>query len=84
MEFTRVVLKPQATLQVIDMMEVDVEDWQSVDFTTTERDKPYTKWLKSFEGDCSIVYVQDPLREVRYYHLRTRALLTYRKAVLKS
>jgi hypothetical protein len=41
------------------------------------QDKPYTKWLKSIDERCVIVYVQDPLREVRYYHLTGADIETY-------
>src|SRR5262245_31666424 len=37
--------------------------------TPLKQDEPYIKWWKSVDGRCVITYVQDPLREIRCYHL---------------
>jgi hypothetical protein len=80
MQFARIVLKSQATWADVCSTGVDMEDaaqWEEVDFTKFLADEPHKHWWKSVEGDCGIAYIQDPLREIRCYHLTGTDLQTH-------
>jgi hypothetical protein len=72
MQFSRVVLKPQVTDEDINCLGADAEDaeqWDRYGFARQLQDEPYGQWWKSIDGTCRIAYVQDPLREIRYYQI---------------
>lgn len=68
-EFTRIVLKPGAKWSDVLTAAEDADDWRVTDFGPLTQDEPYIKRWKSLGERCVIVYVQDPLREVRCFHL---------------
>ncbi len=72
----RIVLKPQATWA--DVLSTGGSDsWERRGFTPLWQDQPHIKRYRSVDGRCSITYVQDPLREIRYYHLAGDDLETH-------
>jgi hypothetical protein len=69
MKFTRIVLKPQAKWSDVHSAAYDARDWRVTEVSPVKQDEPYVKRWKTVDERCVIVYVQDPLREVRCYHL---------------
>src|SRR5262245_1138320 len=69
MDFTRVVLKPQVTVADVRTAGMRVAEWEKWSFTRHLEDEPFILCWKSVDERCTIAYMQDPLREVRYYHL---------------
>src|ERR1700722_2640045 len=83
MQYARVVLKPQATWANVQSTGFKNPKWKAAGFSRCLLDEPYIKRWKSVDGNCVITYMQDPLREVRCYHL-TGADLDIHTAIIRG
>lgn len=76
-EMQRIVLMPTAHWTQIQTTGHTQTAWKQIRIDLMKQDKPYFQRWQSRDGRCRISYVQDPLREVRYFHLHGEDLDTH-------
>lgn len=67
MQYIRVVFRPTTKESQILQINTLFEDLESIKSTAMKLDKPYLEIWRCSTEDLSILYFQDPLREVHFF-----------------